>query len=109
MRKSTATLTENNAFPHFHDRLLQILDSDARIPFVSKAGDYSTTLARREARAQDVEAETTLEAYRQDRPHWEMVLDIRRTGKLGLEGQQLPETVVRALPAVAVARRSNAT
>ena len=74
--ESTAALTENDAFRTLHDRLLQILDSDARIPFVSKAGDYYYNFWRDAKHTRGVWRRTTLEAYRQDKPHWEMVLDL---------------------------------
>ena len=74
--ESTAALTENDAFRTLRDRLLQILDSEARIPFVSKAGDYYYNFWRDAKHTRGVWRRTTLEAYRQDKPHWEMVLDL---------------------------------
>ena len=74
--ESTAALTENDAFRTLHHRLLQILDSDARIPFVSKAGNYYYNFWRDATHTRGVWRRTTLEEYRQDTPQWELVLDL---------------------------------
>jgi prolyl oligopeptidase len=74
--ESTAAVTENDAFRTLHHRLLQILDSDARIPFVSKAGDYYYNFWRDAKNTRGVWRRTTLEEYRKDKPQWEMVLDL---------------------------------
>ena len=74
--ESTAALTENDAFRTLNQRLLQILDSDARIPFVSKAGNYYYNFWRDATHTRGVWRRTTLEEYRQDNPQWEMVLDL---------------------------------
>ena len=74
--ESTAALTENDAFRTLNHRLLQILDSDARIPFVSKAGNYYYNFWRDATHTRGVWRRTTLEEYRQDNPQWEMVLDL---------------------------------
>ena len=71
--ESTAALTENDSFRTLQHRLLQILDSDARIPFVSKAGDYYYNFWRDAKHTHGVWRRTTLEAYRQDNPQWKMV------------------------------------
>jgi len=74
--ESTAAVTENDSFRTLHHRLLQILDSDARIPFVSKAGDYYYNFWRDAKNTRGVWRRTTLEEYRKDKPQWEMVLDL---------------------------------
>jgi prolyl oligopeptidase len=74
--ESTAAVTENDSFRTLHHRLLQILDSDARIPFVSKAVDYYYNFWRDAKNTRGVWRRTTLEEYRKDKPQWEMVLDL---------------------------------
>ena len=73
--ESTAALTKTTRSA-LNERLLKILDSDERIPFVSKAGDYYYNFWRDAKNKRGLWRRTTLEEYRKDKPHWETVLDL---------------------------------
>jgi prolyl oligopeptidase len=74
--ESQAELTNNPEFQQLNDRLLKILDSDARIPFVSKAGDYYYNFWRDAKNKRGLWRRTTLAEYRKAKPEWETVLDL---------------------------------
>ena len=74
--ESVAALTESELFKDLNQRLLKILDSDARIPFVSKAGDYYYNFWRDAKNKRGLWRRTTLEEYRKPKPEWETVLDL---------------------------------
>ena len=57
-------------------RLLAILDSDAKIPYVSKRGPYYYNFWRDARNKRGLWRRTTLEEYRKDSPAWEAVLDL---------------------------------
>src|SRR5581483_3245933 len=58
---STAELTRGEAFTALKGRLLKILDSDARIPMVSKHGDYYYNFWRDATNKRGLWRRTTLE------------------------------------------------
>lgn len=74
--ESMAELTESDVFKDLNQRLLKILDSDARIPFVSKAGEYYYNFWRDAKNKRGLWRRTTLEEYRKSKPEWETVLDL---------------------------------
>ncbi|MCI0441216.1 MAG: S9 family peptidase, partial [Chloroflexi bacterium] len=73
---STGELTKSDAFTALNERLLQILDSDERIPLVSKAGAHFYNFWRDARNKRGVWRRTTLEEYRKAKPAWEIVLDL---------------------------------
>jgi len=75
--KSTQDHFESSAeFSNLRDDLLKILDSDERIPFVSKSGDYYYNFWRDRDHERGIWRRTTLEEYRKEDPKWEIVLDL---------------------------------
>ena len=74
--ESMAELTETDLFKDLNQRLLKILDSDARIPFVSKAGDFYYNFWRDAKNKRGLWRRTTLAEYRKPKPEWETVLDL---------------------------------
>jgi len=74
--ESVAELTETDLFKDLNQRILKILDSDARIPFVSKAGDFYYNFWRDAKNKRGLWRRTTLAEYRKDKPEWETVLDL---------------------------------
>ncbi len=80
VREKNAT-TQNHfessaEFSTLRDDLLTILDSDERIPFVSKSGDYYYNFWRDKDHERGIWRRTTLEEYRKEDPEWEIVLDL---------------------------------
>lgn len=70
---------ELEASPHFEkirSRLLSIMDSRERIPFVSKHGKFYYNFWRDENNPRGVLRRTTLEEYKKAEPKWETVLDL---------------------------------
>ena len=64
------------AFAASRDRFKAILDSDDRIPYVSKHGDAWYNFWRDERNPRGIWRRTTLEEYRKESPAWEVVLDV---------------------------------
>lgn len=70
---------ELEAMPEYasiHDRILKILDSSARIPFVEKRGAWFYNFWRDAKQVRGVWRRTTLAEYRKAEPAWETVLDL---------------------------------
>ena len=73
---TTAELTRDPRFQEANDRLLTILDSKDKIPFVSKAGPHYYNFWRDAKNKKGLWRRTTLEEYRKADPKWETVLDL---------------------------------
>lgn len=69
------------SFEKLRSDLLEILDSNARIPFVSKRGEYYYNFWRDKTNERGLWRRTTLEEYRKADPKWEVVLDLDALGK----------------------------
>ena len=73
---SLHALTGSPSFQAMNDRFLAILNSEARIPYVTKHGDYYYNLWRDSKHERGLWRRTTLDEYRKPSPAWETVLDI---------------------------------
>ncbi len=73
---STAEMTKNPEFKAVEERLLKILDSKEKIPFVAKHGDQYYNFWRDEKNKRGLWRRTTLEEYCKPEPKWETVLDL---------------------------------
>ena len=82
---STAELTKGPEFKELNDRLLKILDSKDRIPFVGKAGDFYYNFWRDDKNVRGLWRRTTLDEYRKPAPAWETVLDLDALGAVEKE------------------------
>ncbi|MCY2996744.1 MAG: prolyl oligopeptidase family serine peptidase [Planctomycetota bacterium] len=69
------------SFEKLRSDLLEILDSNARIPFVSKRGEYYYNFWRDKTNERGLWRRTILEEYRKAEPKWEVVLDLDALGK----------------------------
>jgi prolyl oligopeptidase len=74
--KTVAELADSDAFKALEADLLEVLDSDERIPFVSKIGDYYYNFWRDKTNVRGLWRRTTLEEYKTDSPDWEVILDL---------------------------------
>jgi len=72
----SAKALETGDFAAQEKRLLDILDSEARIPYVEKLGPYYYNLWRDAKNPRGLWRRATLEEYRKERPAWETVLDL---------------------------------
>lgn len=66
----------SSAFKQMDARLLEVLDSDARIPFVQKLGERYYNFWRDKSHPKGLWRRTTLDEYRKPQPVWETVLDL---------------------------------
>ncbi|MGY3041165.1 prolyl oligopeptidase [Rhodanobacter sp. TND4EL1] len=78
---TAARFVDNNEFAHTRDGILEVLDSDARIPYVSRMGDYLYNFWRDKAHPRGVWRRTTLAEYRKAQPKWDVLLDIDALNK----------------------------
>jgi prolyl oligopeptidase len=74
--EAVAALAESDEFRTLEKRVLAILDSREKIPFVTKIGDRFYNFWREEKNPKGVWRRTTLESYRRPEPDWEAVLDV---------------------------------
>lgn len=79
--ESTAELAQSDQFKALDRRLLEILDSDARIPMISKHGAFYYNLWRDAKNRRGLWRRTTLDEFRKAKPAWEVVLDLDALGK----------------------------
>ncbi|MFC0087346.1 prolyl oligopeptidase family protein [Dyella flava] len=63
-------------FAQTRDRILEVLDSDARIPYVARRGNYLYNFWQDKAHPRGLWRRTTLDEYRKADPKWEVLLDI---------------------------------
>lgn len=73
---SVAVLEAVPGFKAVHENILEILNSDKRIPFAGKRGDYFYNFWRDAKHVRGVYRRTTLEEYRKKDPKWEIILDL---------------------------------
>jgi len=73
---SVGALAESDRFRALESRILGILDSKERIPFVSRIGDSFYNFWRDAAHPKGLWRRTTLDEYRRAEPDWETVLDL---------------------------------
>ena len=78
--ESTAELTRGEAFQALEKRILSILDSDAKIPMISKIGPYYYNFWKDAKHKRGLWRRTSLEEYRKAEPAWETVLDLDALG-----------------------------
>ena len=53
-----------------------MLDTDARIPYVRRRGDYLYNFWRDAANPRGLWRRTTLDSYRSDSPDWDVLIDV---------------------------------
>jgi len=78
---SSKALEASPDFAPIHDRLLAMLDSNARIPFVSKQGPWFYNFWRDAEHVRGLWRRTSLAEYRKPEPRWETVLDLDALSK----------------------------
>jgi prolyl oligopeptidase len=74
--ESMRELTQSDQFQALDHRLLEILDSDARIPMISKHGSLYYNFWRDAKNRRGLWRRTTLDEFRKPKPAWEVVLDL---------------------------------
>lgn len=79
--QTTSTLAATDEFASTQAALRAVLDSDAKIPDVSKVGDHLYNFWKDSQHVRGLWRRTTLESYRTDEPEWETVLDVDALGE----------------------------
>src|ERR1051325_4457961 len=74
--QSTHELEASPEFEPIRQRLLAILDSKERIPYVAKHGSYYYNFWRDQNNVRGLWRRTTLDEYKKPNPNWEVVLDL---------------------------------
>jgi prolyl oligopeptidase len=63
-------------FERMRTQALEVLDTDARIPYVRRRGDYLYNFWRDAANPRGLWRRTTLDSYRSDNPAWDVLIDL---------------------------------
>ena len=63
-------------FEQMRTEALEVLDTDAPIPYVRRRGEYLYNFWRDAANPRGLWRRTTLESYRTDEPDWDVLLDV---------------------------------
>ncbi|MBL8734478.1 MAG: S9 family peptidase [Planctomycetes bacterium] len=79
--ESQRVLADTEAFRANKARILTMLDSKARIPYVQKRGAFFYNLWQDAANPRGVWRRTTLDEYQKDAPAWQLVLDLDALGR----------------------------
>ncbi len=74
--ETEALLATDEAFARLERDLETVLDSDARIPYVSKLGPHYYNFWRDKRNPRGIWRRTTLDEYRKAEPAWEVLLDL---------------------------------
>ncbi|MGA8112180.1 MAG: prolyl oligopeptidase family serine peptidase [Actinocatenispora sp.] len=74
--ETVTELTGSDRFRRLSDEIREVLDSDARIPYVTRRGGYRYNFWRDREHPRGLWRRTTLDGYRRDRPDWEILLDL---------------------------------
>ncbi|WP_231989614.1 prolyl oligopeptidase family protein [Mycobacterium sp. 852002-51057_SCH5723018] len=68
-------------FDRMRAEALEVLDTDARIPYVVRRGEYLYNFWRDAANPRGLWRRTTLDSYRTDAPEWDVLIDIDELGR----------------------------
>jgi prolyl oligopeptidase len=63
-------------FEQMRTEALEVLDTDARIPYVRRRGEYLYNFWRDAANPRGLWRRTTLASYRSEQPDWDVVIDV---------------------------------
>jgi prolyl oligopeptidase len=79
--ETVAALASTPAFTRMKGQILEVLDSDARIPYVERRGNYLYNFWQDKDHPRGLWRRTTLDEYRKDKPAWQVILDVDALGK----------------------------
>lgn len=79
--RTKARYASDAAFSKLESRILQVYDSDARIPYVNHRGKYLYNFWRDKQHPRGLWRRTTLSQYKKDDPKWVVLLDLDALGK----------------------------
>jgi len=76
-----AELAASERYAELKSQILEALDADDRIPYVTRYGPHLVNFWRDAAHPRGLWRRTTLESYRTGEPEWEMLLDVDALGE----------------------------
>ena len=79
--ESAAELTGSEMFKSLEGKILSVLDSNAKIPAISKIGPFYYNFWKDAKNKRGLWRRTTLEEYRKPEPAWETVIDLDALGQ----------------------------
>jgi prolyl oligopeptidase len=81
--RNDPTLAElcDDQFETMRAEALEVLDTDARIPYTRRRGDYLYNFWRDAANPRGLWRRTTLDSYRTDSPEWDVLIDVDELGR----------------------------
>jgi prolyl oligopeptidase len=82
--QNQVTQKELEVLPNFEkmrERILTILDSEEKIPYITKYGKWYYNFWQDKTHVRGIWRRTTLDEYRKDKPTWEGVLDLDQLAK----------------------------
>nr|WP_066917680.1 prolyl oligopeptidase family serine peptidase [Mycobacterium interjectum] len=68
-------------FDRMRAEALEVLDTDARIPYVVRRGEHLYNFWRDAANPRGLWRRTTLDSYRTDAPEWDVLIDVDELGR----------------------------
>ncbi len=74
--KPTLDALAGARFEQMRTEALEVLDTEARIPYVRRRGDYLYNFWRDAVNPRGLWRRTTLDSYRTDEPDWDVLLDL---------------------------------
>jgi prolyl oligopeptidase len=77
-KRNEPTLAEfrDAQFEQMRTEALEVLDTDTRIPYVGRRGEYLYNFWRDAANPRGLWRRTTLDSYRTDSPKWDVLIDV---------------------------------
>ncbi len=69
-------------FERMRTEALEVLDTDTRIPYVNRRGEYLYNFWRDATNPRGLWRRTTLASYRTDSPEWDVLIDIDELGRI---------------------------
>jgi prolyl oligopeptidase len=79
--RSVKALDDGASFQKLKGEILEVLDSDARIPGVMRMGEHLYNFWKDKTNPRGLWRRTTLAEYRKDKPRWEVLIDVDALGK----------------------------
>lgn len=74
--QTTVATFSGGHFERLRDEALEVLDTDSRIPYVRRRGDYLYNFWRDAANPRGLWRRTSLDSYRSEHTDWDVVIDV---------------------------------
>ena len=83
-KRNEPTLAELGGarFEQMRSEALEVLDTDARIPYVRRRGEYLYNFWRDAANPRGLWRRTTLQSYRSEEPEWDVIIDLDELARI---------------------------